>query len=279
MKYTVLGSDGLVGSHLTRFLRAQGHEVMEFDIAIAPYQDLRIEFAVDSYINEADFVFFMAFDVGGATYLKSYQNTFEFIDNNVRIMGHTFRALKDLRKPFIFASSEMSNMLFSSYGSLKVVGEHYCKALNSPVVKFWNIYGKEKNHHKTHVITDFIRMALRNDPITMLTDGSEERQFLYADDCARALFNMSFEYDKLSRLSEYHIASFEWTSVRQIAELVSELCDGVEIISSKEQDCTHRLQRNDPSRFILTEGLWKPTTSLRTGVQEIINYEKGGLRI
>jgi nucleoside-diphosphate-sugar epimerase len=274
MKYTVLGSDGLIGSHLTRFLRAQGHEVVEFDIAVAPYQDLRIDYAVDSYINESDFVFFMAFDVGGATYLKSYQHTFDFVDNNTRLMTNTFRALKDLRKPFIFASSEMANLSFSSYGALKLVGEHYCKVLDSPVVKFWNIYGIEKNHSKTHVITDFVRMALNKNPITMKTDGTEERQFLYADDCAEAIYKMSLQYDKLSRLSEYHIASFDWTSIKNVASIVSELCDGATIIPSREQDLTHRSQRHDPSRFILTEGLWKPTTSLRLGIAKIVEHER-----
>lgn len=274
MKYTILGSDGLIGSHLTRFLRSAGHEVLEFDIAVAPFQDLRIDYAVDSYIKQSDFVFFLAFDVGGATYLKSYQHTFDFVDNNTRLMTNTFRALKELKKPFIFASSEMANLSFSSYGSLKMVGEHYCKVLNSPVVKFWNIYGIEKNHSKTHVITDFVRMALNHEPIAMKTDGTEERQFLYADDCAEAIYNMSLQYDKLSRTNEYHIASFEWVSIKKVASIISELCGGATIIPSQEKDLTHRSEKHSPSDFILTEGLWNPKTSLDMGIAKIVKHEK-----
>ena len=66
MKYTVIGSAGQIGAHLTEYLRNQGHEVVTFDIVDFEYQDLRIDYAVDSYVNESDFVFFLAFDVGGS---------------------------------------------------------------------------------------------------------------------------------------------------------------------------------------------------------------------
>ena len=46
----------------------------------------------------SDFIFFLAFDVGGSRYLKKYQNTFDFISNNMRIMENTFSILKKERK-------------------------------------------------------------------------------------------------------------------------------------------------------------------------------------
>lgn len=278
MKYTVIGSAGQLGAHLTKYLRAQGHEVVEFDIVNAPYQDLRIDYAVDSFINESDFIFFLAFDVGGSLYLKNYQHTFHFVDNNVRIMTNTFRALKDMDKPFLFASSQMSNMAWSSYGALKAVGEHYCRALKSPILKFWNVYGVEHDPEKTHVITDFVKMAVKGQPITMRTDGSEERQFLYADDCSRALYQMSLNYDKLSRLSEYHVTSFEWVAIRHIADLISEMTGGTEIITSTNKDTVQRDQRNEPSKFIVTDGLWEPRITLKEGIRHIVEYEKSIVR-
>ena len=64
---------------------------------------------------------------------------------------------KDYSKPFVFASSQMSNMSYSPYGVMKRVGELYTKSLNGLIVKFWNVYGIEKDMEKAHVITDFIR--------------------------------------------------------------------------------------------------------------------------
>jgi nucleoside-diphosphate-sugar epimerase len=274
MRYAVLGSAGQIGAHLTEYLRARGEYAIEFDLETSPAMDLRNDYAMDDFIVTADFVFFLAFDVGGSQYLKKYQTTFDFVNNNTRIMTNTFRALKDMKKPFIFASSQMSNMHWSSYGALKSVGEHYCRALNSPIVKFWNVYGIEKDPQKTHAITDFVKMAVKGDPITMRTNGTEERQFLYADDCSEALHTMAQQYDKLSRLSEYHISSFEWVTVKHIAETISQFCNGASIIPSKEEDTVQRDNRNEPSRFILTEGIWKPQTSLTEGIRRIVEYER-----
>jgi len=273
MKYTVLGSEGQIGKHLTHHLRSLGHTVTEFDIKVAPFQDLRIDYAVDSYINDSDFIFFLAFDVGGSQYLKKYQSSFDFVDNNVRIMTNTFRALKELNKPFIFASTQMSNMHFSSYGTLKSIGEHYCKVLNSPVIKFWNVYGVETDPEKTHVITDFVKMGLQG-RITMKTKGDEERQFLYAVDCCEALYAMSQQYDKLSRLSEYHVTTFEWVKINQIADIIATQCGGATIIPSLEEDTVQGGQRNEPDNFILNQGIWKPKTTIEQGISRIVAYER-----
>ena len=48
------------------------------------------------------------------------------------------------------------------------------------------MYGIEKME-KAHVITDFISKGFENGVIEMMTDGKEERQFLYAEDCCKAL--------------------------------------------------------------------------------------------
>ena len=56
----------------------------------------------------------------------------------------------------------MSNMSYSPYGLLKNIGEKYTEILGGLVVKFLNVYGIEKDLKKSHVITDFILMSLKN---------------------------------------------------------------------------------------------------------------------
>ena len=274
MKYAILGSQGQIGAHLAQYLKERGEEVIDFDIVLGEHMDLRIDYAVDSYIRDADFVFFLAFDVGGSKYLKKYQKTFDFVDNNVRLMTNTFRALKEMDKPFLFASSQMSNMAWSSYGALKAVGEHYCRALNSPIIKFWNVYGIEHDAAKSHVITDFVKMAVRGNPITMRTNGLEERQFLYADDCSEALYTLANVYANLDMTKEYHITSFHWIDILSIADLVSQHCNGVSIVPAEERDSVQMDKRNEPDPFIKDSGIWKPKTTLREGICKIIEYEK-----
>ena len=56
-------------------------------------------------------------------------------------MAQTFGFLEKYKKPFVFASSQMSNMSYSPYGVLKRVGELYTRSLKGLTVKFWNVYG------------------------------------------------------------------------------------------------------------------------------------------
>ena len=102
----------------------------------------------------------------------------------------------------------MSSMSYSPYGVMKRVGELYTRSLNGLIVKFWNVYGIEKDHDKAHVITDFIRKGFETGVIDMMTDGTEQREFLYAEDCCEALERLMLEYDQFTSDSELHITLF-----------------------------------------------------------------------
>ena len=80
MNITVLGSNGQIGSYLTEHLRSKGHKVTEIDKELGFHHDLRVtpNTFVEKAIKSADFVFFLAFDVGGSRYLKKYQHTKEW---------------------------------------------------------------------------------------------------------------------------------------------------------------------------------------------------------
>ena len=273
MKYLILGSSGQIGQHLVNFLKNKNYEVIEFDILNSEQQDLRINNneLLDKEVQSCDFIYFLAFDVGGSRYLKQYQNTFEFINNNIKIMNVVFNCIKKYNKPFLFASSQMSAMEYSSYGTLKRIGEFYTKALEGLIVRFWNVYGIEKDLEKSHAITDFILKALNNKKIDMLTDGTEERQFLYAEDCCECLLKLSSIYKQLDRKEEYHISSFEWVSILSVAETIKELipCD---IFPNKEKDEVQKNLKNDPNKNILK--FWKPKTSLKDGITKVVEHYK-----
>ena len=107
MKVAVLGSSGQIGAYLTEHLSKKGHLVREFDIANNTYEDMTHipNTFLRNVIMDSDFVFFLAFDVGGSRYLKKYQHTYDFINNNTRIMANTFDLLKTYNKNFVFALS------------------------------------------------------------------------------------------------------------------------------------------------------------------------------
>lgn len=271
MKYLVLGSAGQIGLALVNKIRDEKlGEVIEFDIETSVNQDLRIykNSILEEAIKKCDFIFFLAFDVGGSRYLKAYQNTFDFISNNTKILANTFEIIKKYDRPFIFASSQMSNMGFSTYGRLKGIGEAYTNTLGGLVVKFWNVYGVEYDLNKSHVITDLIIKAKNTKEIDLITDGKEERQFLYADDCCDCLLTLSEKYNEVPRHEELHISSFKWHSILDIADIISKHYKGSKIIPSKSFDTVQHDQRNEPNKYVLK--YWQPKTDVETGIKKII---------
>ena len=279
MKITILGSRGQIGAYLTEYLRNKGHYVYEFDIVNGKEEDLTKipNPLLEERIADSDFVFFLAFDVGGSRYLKKYQHTFQFIHNNTRLMTNVFDMIKKYNKKFVFASSQMSNMSYSPYGVLKNIGELYTKSLNGLIVKFWNVYGIEKDHDKAHAITDFIRKGFETGVIDMLTDGQEEREFLYAEDCCEALETIMNNYDDFSFEDNLHITSFNSTKIIDIAHMICGQFNligkyDVKVQPSTEKDNVQLDKRNKPDTYLTK--WWLPTTTIQDGVAKVFQNMK-----
>lgn len=260
MKILVLGSEGVIGSALCKHLDSIGHRVVHWDIKMGPEYDLtnitNVSKLKDS-INSCDFIFFLAYDIGGAKFISNAG--IDFINNNILIMLNTFNQLND--KKFIFASSTMYNM-DHVYGTLKKLGEEYTKKLNGLSVRFWNVYGPEKSSEKSHVIADMIHKYKIQGYINLMTSGDEQRQFLHADDCAKALTELINHYDDIIKTEKsVDITNFEWTNIKDLAKLI---CDDVRVT---DITITTHDRQNEPRPFILK--YWKPTITVEEGLASL----------
>jgi nucleoside-diphosphate-sugar epimerase len=187
-------------------------------------------------------------------------------------MANAFGLLKKYNKRFIFASSQMSNMSHSPYGVLKNVGELYTKSLRGLIVKFWNVYGIEKDHEKAHVITDFIRKGFETGVIDMLTDGQEEREFLYAEDCCEALEAIMNNYNDFTSEDNLHITSYHPTSILDIAHIIKGQFNligkhDVKLQPSTEKDSVQMDKKNRPDMYL--SKWWIPKTTIDQGISKV----------
>jgi nucleoside-diphosphate-sugar epimerase len=268
MKVVVLGGAGQIGSALVAHLIELGHTSKSIDILDNSDHDLRcVKRIWTDELHDADFVFFLAFDVGGSQYLAKYERNKQFLDNNLTIMLNVFNELEGSKKPFVFASSQMSNMNFSPYGILKRIGEFYSQSLGGVICKFWNVYGFENSPEKNHVITDFIEMALTLREINMRTSGNEKRQFLFSQDACEALVTLMDNYMNLDKTQIYDITSHEWTSILEIANLIARFTQS-KVIPGVQNDLVQQDLLNEPNRNILN--LWKPRFNLHEGIRELL---------
>ncbi len=271
----ILGSEGQIGKHLSTYLKKK-YNIINFDIINSSKQDLRIDNnkALISAINKSNFIFFLAFDVGGSRYLKKYQKTYDFLMNNIKIMKNTFEQISNKRKKFIFASSQMSNMSYSPYGILKKIGEEITESLEGISVRFWNVYGIELNLEKSHVVTDFILKAIKNKKINMLTNGQEKRDFLYADDCCSGLEVIMKNFNKLKKKKFIDLNYGLKTKIINVAKIITKLSKErnikVKIVKSRSYDSLQKNKLNIAKNKITK--YWNPRINLKEGINKIFNY-------
>ena len=263
MKVLVLGSEGVIGTSLCKLLEDSGHRVTHWDIKLTDDHDLSNSlniYRLKSVIDENEFVFFLAYDVGGAKYI--WDVDLDFVNRNNMIMINTFNLLH--KKKFVFASSTMYNM-DNVYGTLKYIGEHYTRKLGGLSARFWNVYGPESVSEKSHVITDILHKFETKGYIDLMTDGEEERQFLHTDDCAKCLMTVMDKYDEISEnVESVDITSFESIKIKEVAKCI---CDDIRLSEKKMN--THD-RTNEPRPFILD--YWKPVISLEEGIASLQRF-------
>lgn len=261
----VLGSRGQIGSDLCEYLQSQNFIVDEIDIVLGDSHDLRNkESLLEQKLSTTDFVIFLAFDVGGAKYLKEKESDLIFINNNIRIMENVFLAVKSMAIPFLFASSQLALSLDSTYGTLKRLGESYSSAIGGKSIRFWNVYGKEDHGAKSHAITDFVTSAINKGSIQVLSNGLETRDFLYVRDASKAITIAMNNYSELPNVSD--VASFEWRSIKSVAEDISKYLNADIFFSEVESSNLH--SKIEPGREILE--IWKPEVDFESGLKLVI---------
>lgn len=210
-KNLVLGGSGTIGKALCQYLDSIGQEVVNLDLKEG--FDLR-----DRDMNDyagMDYVWFLAWDVGGSKYLSSKDNQLDIIRNNTLICENVFSFLQRTKIPFMFASSQLA-AVDNTYGITKILGEQWSKLLGGKVVKFWNVYGWEEPGEKSHVIPDLVTSGLTSGKIQLLTNGEEERQFIYMDDCVRNLVRIRDGAE-----NDVHLTNGHWIKIKDLAASIA----------------------------------------------------------
>lgn len=250
----------MIGSRLCEILEAQGEEVITCEDRLS-FKNILTR----SSFYDADFVFFLAFDTGGGQYMKQYEKTYDFLDNNIYLLSSAFKHLSLTKTSFIFVSNYITEDINSIHGNVKLIGERFTRSLNGQIVRLWNVYGGEKKSKKSHVITDFIHQASSEKRIDCKTTGEEQRQFLHVDDCCRGLISIRDNYfninDKIIDLT-----SFKWYSIKEVANIISSNFNECELNFGNKKE-SYRIYY-EPNQHILN--YWEPEIELEEGIKKLV---------
>ncbi|MFA6400835.1 MAG: NAD(P)-dependent oxidoreductase [Salinivirgaceae bacterium] len=257
----VLGGSGTIGSALCKELKAHGEEVINLDIKIG--YDLR---SLNLFnFKEVDYVWFLAWEVGGAKFLYNADNQLQIIQNNTQICQNVFSFLKSTQIPFLFASSQLASY-DNAYGVTKKLGEQWSHIINGSIVRFWNVYGWETPGEKAHIIPDLVVKALQKQPIKLMTNGEEERQFIFMHDTVKNLIKM-----REMGLKEADMTNNQWIKIKDLAQIITTKLGTPLELGSEKGYCV-KIEANDTSKLFAFD------TTLEVGVDNIIKLAKDYLK-
>ena len=303
MKALVTGSAGFIGSHLVDKLLEQEYEVIGMDCFTDYYarkiketnisnalKSRDFEFIEEDILNmekfpDVDYVFHLAAQAGVRA---SWGESFEiYTRNNIETTQKLLEFYKDRNlTKFIYASSSSvygdaelpmieDSLLkpFSPYGVTKLAGEHLCylywKNYNVPTValRYFTVYGPRQRPDMA--IYNFVKAILNGDELSVFGDGTQTRDFTFADDVVKANI-LAAESDSVGEI--FNIGGGSRISV-------SNLINEIEKIVGKKAKIKYIEKQKGDVRDTLADvskaekGLgWKPKTEINRGLERFIKW-------
>jgi UDP-glucuronate decarboxylase len=131
-----------------------------------------------------------------------------------------------------------------------------------------NTYGPFMRPDDGRMIPNFIQQALRGEPLTVYGDGSQTRSVQYIDDLIDGIVLLM----RSGETRPVNIGNPKEYTVREVAEMVDELCGGEGRISFKplpEDDPRQRCPDVTRAREVLG---WEPEVSAREGLKRTLDW-------
>lgn len=290
----VAGHRGLVGSALVRALRAAGFE--RILCRTSQELDLREQGPVRAFFaaERPDYVFLAAAKVGGIHANATYPA--EFIHDNLLIQCNIIdSAYHNGAKKLLFLGSSCIYPKFApqpmpesclltsaleptndAYALAKIAGIKMCQAYRQQYgfdaisVMPTNLYGPGDNYHpeNSHVIPALIRRfheaKIRGDAsVTIWGTGTPRREFLHADDMARACLFLMQEY---SAPEQVNVGCGEDMTILELAQHVALAVGFTGEINTDptKPDGTPRKLLDVHKLFAMG---WKPRIALQEGLR------------
>jgi len=211
----LLGGAGLIGRALARRLEATGERVSVHDLRDG--FDLRVQDPPDP--GPGAFVWFLAWDAGGARYIYDPARQDEILRSNLALSERVFGWLERTGAPFLFTTTQLAGTPYA-YGRSKALGETHARRLGGLVARLWNVYGAEAPEVRSHVIPDVVARAARTGIVHLASSGRERRQFIHADDCAAGLVAQ-----RDAAIAEADLTSGRWIPVHEIGRRLARILD------------------------------------------------------
>lgn len=302
----VTGGAGFLGSHLCELLVQQGHDVICLDnfftsqklnvrhlLGKTNFELIRHDVTTDIFL-EVDQIYNLACPAAPGHY---QYNPIKTMKTSVMGAIHMLGMAKRCRAKILQASTsevygdpKIHPQREDYLGNVNPIGFRACydegkraaetlffdyhrmNRVNIRLVRIFNTYGPRMHPYDGRVVSNFIRQALKGEPITLYGKGEQTRSFCYRDDLVDGMIRMMNAPDDC--IGPLNLGNPVEFTIRQLAELT------VELTNSKSEIIYKPMPSDDPSRrqpdiSLAREKLgWEPKVNLRDGLTKTIEWFK-----
>ena len=256
MKTLVTGGAGFIGSNLVDYLLNHGHSVVCVDNESAECNDkfywndkaINVKGVVTDYkfmknvFTGVEYVFHLAAE---ARLQPAIKNPIEAVYKNCVGTTTVLQCAREAGVKRVVYSSTSSGYGYNEppnvetqpddclnpYSVSKIAAEKMCKmysdlyGLETVVLRYFNVFGERSPTRGQYapVIGIFQRQRDAGEPLTIVGDGTQRRDFIYVGDVARANYLASMMPGVRDHLGEvFNVGSGVNYSVQEIADAISD---------------------------------------------------------
>lgn len=297
----VTGGSGFIGSHVVDELLRVGHEVTVLDCGAQPHR-LDVKF-IDIDLTNVDRVLEAVrghdyiFHLGAVSDVNlALQNPIHCAQVNV--LG-TINVLESARRSGTHRVILASSVLVYSgtpdgtrsessplcppragpfYSSSKIAAELFChdywRVFRQPftILRYGTVYGPRMR--EPLVIHNFITKALLEEPITIMGDGRQCRNFLYVEDLARA---HSLVLTEKGVNQTFNLEGSRKITIREVAETISRVLNKAVVIEHQPGRPGDDMGIGVSITKVRDEVGWEPTVDLEEGIRRTIQWYRENL--
>lgn len=300
----VTGGAGFLGSHLCERLVDDGHDVICLDnfftsqksnvshlLGRPNFELIRHDITLPIFL-EVDQIYNLACPAAPGHYqfnpIKTMKTSVVGIINMLGVAKRCGARLLQASTSEVYGDPDVHPQPESYRGNVNPIGPRACydegkraaetlcmdyvrsNNVDARLVRIFNTYGPRMHPYDGRVVSNFIRQALSNEPITLFGDGSQTRSFCYRDDLVEAIIRMMNAPPGFP--GPVNIGNQAEFTIRELAQLVLEQVGGSSTLIEKP------LPMDDPTRrrpdiSLAKEKLgWEPQTPLRDGLAKTIEW-------
>ena len=275
MKILVTGGAGFIGTNLIKRLVKEGHKVSSidnYDSGLESNHQLNVIYKNDDITNisrmphDFDKIFHLA---ALSRIQPSFNNPSETFRVNALGTQKVLDFARNIGAKVVYAgsSSRWHDPYQSPYAACKHIGEEICKTykktygMDIEIARFYNVYGPGEivEGDWAAVIGIWRRQANAHEPITIVGDGEQRRDFTHVEDIVDGLYRIGFK-------TEVHEDAWELGtgmnySINEVYLMFKERF-GINFVYIPEQPGNYRktLRENNDTVKRLN---WEPTDKLR----------------